>query len=512
MNLLRPLLPFLVLFGSLTGCQSVFGDFEESPTPPPRVIDCNAREYRCTGATLERCKDDRSSWEVAEECASETDCNLKTQTCAPCSPGEFQCNGAALQQCNGGLWQTQATCASPALCDPLGETCAMQACVAGELRCSGVAELLRCAPGLDRFERVEQCGSYPLCAAALVNATGPETARCSAPACGNGEYSCEGGALLRCSTDRTGWDAVMNCGDANQCSAGEGACVACTQGECNHDVYRSCNGGSWGNEEACASAALCDPVAGCIAPECDTPGSMRCAADISSVNLELCTDDRRWKLIESCGPEALCDAEKRRCLPKGCTPLTGRCQGDTYQECDADGVSFVTVTNCAPGTCDPARNGCGAPCTSGFRCNDVHLEECVAGAWERRDTCATPELCNAGATPQCFAPLCGSYLGQSSCLEDSFRVCTPGRNDWQFSEVCISNAMCSVGLPLPPSGTPLPANERIGFGPGGCTCTPGKIYCSRKDRVLCNGDGITQTVLETCPASCVTQNEAATCN
>jgi hypothetical protein len=183
MNLLRSLPPLLVLFGSFTGCQSFFGDFEEAPTPPPRIIDCNAREYRCTGAALERCKDDRSGWEVAEQCASENDCNLKTQSCAPCNPGEFQCNGAALQQCNGGLWQTQASCASPALCDPLGGTCVMQVCAAGELRCSAVAELLRCAPGLDRFERVELCGSYPLCTATLIDATDPATVRCTSPVC-----------------------------------------------------------------------------------------------------------------------------------------------------------------------------------------------------------------------------------------------------------------------------------------------------------------------------------------
>lgn len=510
MNLLRSLFPFLVLFGSLTGCQSVFGDFEEAPTPPPRVIACNSREYRCTGASLERCKDDRSGFELADQCATENDCNLKTQSCAPCNPGEYQCNGATLQQCNAGVWQPQATCESAALCDSARGTCVLPVCGPGELRCSA-AELVRCAPELDRFERVELCGSYALCTAALANASDAATVRCASPVCGDGEYSCDGGTLRRCNAERTGWDMVMSCSDASQCSARARACVACTQGECNHGVYRACNGGSWGIEQTCTTAELCDPDTGCVSPECDTPGSVRCAADVASMNLELCTDALRWKLLESCGPELLCDAENRRCLPKGCSPLEGRCQGDTYQECDADGVSFVTVTECGPGTCDPARGGCGAACTAGFRCNDVHLEECVSGVWQRRDTCETPELCSAGATPQCFAPLCGSYLGQSSCQEANFRVCAPGRNDWQFSEVCVSNAQCSAGLPTPSPAAPPGPDERIGFGPGGCTCLPGKVSCDGKNRVLCNGDGLTHTVLETCSGSCTTDDETASC-
>ncbi len=509
MKPLRALLPLLFL---ASGCQEAFGDFEEVPAPPPRVVECNPREYRCSGATLERCKADRSGWEVAEQCASRNDCNLKTESCSPCNPGEFQCNGADLEQCDSGAWQTVAGCASAALCDPLAGTCVMQVCGEGELRCSAVAELLRCAPELDRFERVEQCGSYALCLAGLSNATDPAAARCAAPLCADGEYACDGGTLQRCNVERTGWDSVMSCSDASQCSASARACVPCTQSECNHGVYRSCNGGSWGEQQTCASPELCDDLAGCIAPECDSPGTTRCAASDSGVTLELCTDELSWKLLESCGSELLCDAEGQRCLPKGCTPFQGRCQGDAYQECDADGVGFVTVATCAAGTCDPERGGCGAPCSAGFRCNDVHLEECVAGSWQRRDTCATPELCSAGEAPRCLAPVCGSYLGQSSCLDADFRVCAPGRNDWQFTDACISNALCSAGLPRPSfvGASPNP-DERIGFGPGGCTCTPGKLYCDQQALMLCNGNGLTKTLLETCPGGCVTEDDTATC-
>jgi len=507
-NPLRSFPAFFTLFSLLSGCQSIFGDFEETPEPPPRVIACNVREYRCDGAALERCKADRSGWELAEQCASPAECNLRSQSCTPCKAGEFQCNGASLERCDAGVWQPHASCASAELCDAVGGTCVLQPCVAGELRCSG-AELLRCAPGLDRFERVELCGSPALCTAALSSGIDSLSARCAAPLCADGEHRCDGAVLQRCNTERTEWLTVATCDSPALCNTRAGSCTPCTTGECNHGVYRTCNGSGWTDRETCGSPALCDPDAGCVAPACDQPGTVRCSVSNSVANLELCTDGFEWKLLESCGPEALCDAEDRRCLPRGCIPRQRRCLGDTYQECDLDGVGFITVATCASGSCDPD-SGCDSPCSGGFRCNDVHLEECVDGAWQRRDTCASPELCNAGSPPRCYPPLCGSYLGNSSCLDASTRVCAPGRNDWQFSEVCISDALCSAGLPAP-AAKPM-AGERIGFGPAACKCTPGAVSCNGQARELCNADGFTKTVLEVCSNACVTADDTAACS
>lgn len=501
---------------AFSGCQAVFGDYDVEPPAPELPIVCASRAYRCSGALLERCSDDRSRWDLVEECASAEQCNLNSESCRPCTPGELMCNGAELLLCGAGsVWSLQQTCASPALCRvaqggaPAGE-CVTAACAPGTRVCHG-AELLRCSDGGNRYRSVGVCATDEVCQRTLAN--DPQAERCEPAACAPGESWCEGGQLRRCNAARTGWD-VTECGSPGNCSAAAGACRACTPGavECNHGELRECSGaGDWTTLETCASPALCDATArSCIEPACDQPGILRCTPDAPLMLLEECSAELEWNVIDRCASARLCDPTRRECLDQGCEAGQQRCSGDLLQGCDSDRAGFITLQTCAPGTCDAVRGECSGGCTTGeVRCNDVHFEQCIDGRWERQARCLTPELCSAtGASPGCREPVCGSYLGTTRCAMYNLEICPPGRHEWQHAEPCERPSLCDAG-PAAPGGT---ADVRPGFGAGICfECTPGDVVCEGNALRECQGNGELATV-QACTTRCVADAAGARCD
>jgi hypothetical protein len=523
-SVLRSLRTFFVVALSLTavsGCQFLFDDYtvEEAPPPLPRV--CPSRAYRCSGAHLERCSDDRSGWQLVQPCASEGECNLSSESCRPCVLNELQCNGAQLLRCNAAAgWDLVEGCGSAELCQEskaLGNTaCLPPVCDAGSVRCHK-AELLRCGEGRDRFESAGICETPALCVQTVTN--NPQAERCDPPACQPDEHSCEGNLLRRCNADRTGWDTVLDCGSASSCSASARACQPCTAGatECNHGDLRTCEAsGEWRVTQTCDTPALCDPTTlSCRTSACATVGERRCL-DVGGVSeLQECGPTKDWVLLDTCPTAALCDPEQRKCEARGCRLGEVRCSGDTLQACNGDRTTFVTIQQCEPGGCSPLGTGScnAATCSSGsLRCNNLHFEECVDGVWQHRERCLTQELCNPGPVdPGCRKPVCGGVLGQFRCQSMDLNVCADGRHDWEYVRGCRSQTDCDPGPAIPNGSTP---DAVFGFGSGICRrCEPGATSCQGNSLYVCPGPVVGGDLVKIadCAGGCVPDGAGARC-
>ena len=490
---LRPLFALALSLTAVSGCQLLFDDYAVEPAPPalPRV--CPSRAYRCTGAQLERCSDNRSSWELVQTCASEAECNLGSESCRPCALNDLQCNGAQLLRCNASAgWDPVETCASAELCQEskaLDNTaCLAPVCAAGTVSCHK-AELLRCGQGGDRFESAGTCETPALCVQTATNNAQAE--RCDPPACQPEEYSCDGSLLRRCNAGRTGWDTVLDCGSTWSCSASAKTCQPCTVGatECNHGDLRRCDAnGEWSVTQTCDTPALCDPsTLSCRTSGCAEVGERRCLAVGGVSELQECGPTKDWVLLDTCATAELCDPEHRECEAEGCRPGEVRCLGDALQACNSDQTTFVTIDVCSPGGCSPLGFGScsAAPCSSGsYRCNNLHFEECVDGVWQHRERCLTQELCHPGPTePGCREPVCGGVLGQYRCQTANLSICAEGRNDWEYVVGCRSQPDCDPGPAIPSDTMP---DVRFGLGSGVCRrCEPGATSCQGNSLYVC---------------------------
>jgi hypothetical protein len=241
---------------------------------------------------------------------------------------------------------------------------------------------------------------------------------------------------------------------------------------------------------------------------------MRCFGEAPLTELQQCAHDFTWQDVETCVDPSLCLADEGRCLPLGCTPNQVRCVGDSLQRCASDLTSFVTETKCAPGTCDPTIGGCGARCSSGsYRCNDVHLEQCVDGRWQHLSKCLSRELCDPSpGNPTCREPECGGSLGEQRCSNSSLYRCGD-RSSWDFEKACPNQDKCDVGVPLPTNNP----SEVEGFGPGACfQCVPGALRCMTVDGnsqlERCPGNGTGYVKILDCPRGCSEPASGARCN
>lgn len=437
---------------SALACQAIFGDYRIDRSELEAILQpCTPGESRCRGARLETCGPDGERWVTVETCASPALCHLGTDSCTPCSPGEYQCNQAALQRCTqSGEWELVDTCATAGLCsltpDRRHGSCERPACPeAGAYQCSD-ATLQRCSPELDRWEDIEVCASAELCDADRANAAraAGQPAHCVAPTCRAGEFRCENGVLSACDTGLSGFTPKQTCTPPEHCNVKTGTCHSCTPGEhaCSGgELLRCTPAGAWTLVETCASVSLCNAAAGrCDPADCSTPGALRC----DRLNLELvrCRTDLREEKLDVCGSANLCNAAEGRCEPPVCRAGEERCAGARHQRCAASLTGWETIETCPADThCDPKAGCVSGPCQEGaVRCNDRYVEVCAQGRWERRDRCATRELCDSeqGA---CREPKCAP--GEFHCRTEAIvEVCLPGRHAFADWRTCAEGTQC----------------------------------------------------------------------
>jgi hypothetical protein len=191
-----------------------------------------------------------------------------------------------------------------------------------------------------------------------------------------------------------------------------------------------------------AGSAACS--AGCA------PGSFRC----SGGRLEACdASGLDFRFVEQCASARLCLASSGTCLAPRCDPLQYQCNeaGDLLV-CNADRDGFELVTPCgSQALCNSVRGqeGCEpAVCSAGARrCNGAQLEQCRAdqqGYTPLQPACLSAALCREDAPGQahCEPPTCAA--GDYSCDGRELRRCKEDRSAWLVVDRCISAPLCNA--------------------------------------------------------------------
>jgi hypothetical protein len=187
---------------------------------------CAASEYRCTAdGALQVCRADRTDFELVRQCTSAAFCSAtpgrEICTDTPCRPGRERCNGRQRERCRedrSGYDVVGEPCASAALCvedDNAEAACTPPTCVAGTFVCSG-ALLSRCSDDANRYIVISDCGSADQCLAGQQ--------RCATPDCVAGQQRCSGNVLQKCNTAQTAFEPVEVCASAALCDPTAAQC------------------------------------------------------------------------------------------------------------------------------------------------------------------------------------------------------------------------------------------------------------------------------------------------
>jgi hypothetical protein len=349
------------------GCQVVFGDFsiDTNAGPIELFADCRPNAYRCVGATLELCADDRSGYQALQECASSNECDPTAGACRRCEAGEFACNQHVLRSCSPAqTWLDADVCDSAQFCqvtpDRRAGSCA-SGCEPGSVRCEGdVFE--RCALGGERWESLEICGP----GRCSVAESGDESAGCLPSAC-------EGDTC-----------------PPRECKNGELRCDPTT----GLTLQRCSSAGQFVTLEACVASVLCRADLGvCLPPACER-GEKRCLGQ----KFQSCRGDRTWfQTTKECAAGETCDPIAG-CVAGTCVNDAARCNGATFERC-VNGV-WSPRQVCATKDLCSAATGCAAPVCGGalesYRCHDNNVvQQCKPGRddWEEINFCTAGEKC-----------------------------------------------------------------------------------------------------------------------
>jgi hypothetical protein len=458
--------------------------------PPP----CAVGQFNCTvDGTLQQCRENRTGFDDRLACpggAAFCDSVAGTCTPTPCGPGDQRCNGPVIEACREnrtGFDPTATVCATAALCSqPPGQvpSCIEPTCAVDEFNCFGGPQLQRCNDDRNGFVNVgAACPRPDLCSAdrrrcdlcvpsrrectpdlgssrtcnAQGTAFGPLTgcplgcvaATGACNTCTIGDFTCNGGTLLRCNDGRSyapvlnnlacdggirvscqnGQEQRQNCGAAgcnqqrlqcNECSgtqrrcAGGGSFQACTANG-TFGAPASCGGGL-----ACEGAGLCRCATG--SRQCDGPDLLVCSLDRTT-----------FTLADSCDSNAACLAATGNTCPE-C--IVGQCVNGQPFACT--GGQLVPAAACAPGlscvgaglcrcTPDDTRcvfgdlqecNGAGTAFVDTDACDGAIFRFC-AGAQVITQNCVTAPLCNASSPAGCATCLIdGNCDVDQACVGD----------------------------------------------------------------------------------------------
>lgn len=292
---------------------------------------CSPNQLACSDGELRTCAAD-ATWTNPVKCETRALCRVApdrtTGGCdAPvCAPGAFTCDEGWLLSCAAGRdrWNLVEYCGTNDRCDPVaaaaavaagklphcaslacpGDACPTPACTPGATRCSTeVPAVELCSTNGEWIPR-EACASRELCDA--------KTGRCLPRACNLGDTRCVGQVRQTCAQDLTSFDDLERCPDGTTCAPGGCEPGQCADGtvRCNGISFETCIAGEFVATNRCATRALCDPVAGCVAPACD-PLAPSCTAE---GRLITCPPSRDVPREITCPAGTTCNARAGRCL------------------------------------------------------------------------------------------------------------------------------------------------------------------------------------------------------
>ena len=250
-------------------------------------------------------------------------------------------------------------------------------------------------------------------------------------------------AILGCSLD----DPIECAVDKTKCANNKDNSVG---------MLYKCDGGKWGEPEACLGNALCKDEISCDAPECEN-GAQKCENTAAGGVVQKCVD-YHWTVGEPCADNVLCENEVS--CPERCVPKTIRCtvpplerEADAVlQSCDPNG-KWITFQSCPPNhgckdetTCDDDN------CTPGqHSCENSQNGESSIGLikicesnrmWSNLSACPGNTLCEDAET--CAEPVV------INCNEEEVSCTNVGKtgqlkkcvkNEY-VTETCPNDAAC----------------------------------------------------------------------
>ena len=406
-------------------------------------------EFRCQGATLQRCNDQHTGYDTINTCASAGLCNpgLGLVGCVPpvCNPGETRCTGDFLQICNGQrtAFEDLERCAA-GTCDGTAGRCA-DPCIVGTARCNAQGEVEECRNRLVGREVTARCVSPQLCDA-TARACRPPPAGCTADGVRRCRPAGADTVLEVCAEGRSRFSVLDTCGAAEFCDVNNDRCDVCNQTSqptCEGNVLVSCaaNGQSV-SRTTCSQG--CQTVAN---------GPDRCricaigSATCSGLQLSVCEQGASGEIFDNddCETPALCQQTLTscqsgaggrvcQCQPGACDPTDVGCDGRQPLVCNADRTAMAprgqpcttTLCDADTGTCDLCLNG-DVECRANlmFACFDGSRFEQILGA--NRQRCLSPtgpsQSCSGNTlnpTVACPSGICLDGTGCVECREQGF--------------------------------------------------------------------------------------------
>jgi hypothetical protein len=268
---------------------------------------------------------------------------------------------------------------------------------AGELACQGVAQKQQLICDGTQWKSNGACAGDQVCDPRV----GPTLGTCQTPVCADGPNVCQGETLVTCTPDRLTVKREV-CATTEHCrQAVGGICARCLQwnARCEgRSLFRcSADRQELAFKETCASAELCDALAGeCKMPIC-TAGAVRCVGD----RLETCgASGLEYDLTKVCDP-GQCDAALKACREAPvCALEEYRCNGDVLEKCRDDRKAFDPVVVCLPGMCDLTNRECDECKSGAAECVGSTPRACDStGHWKSLTACG-------GTTPVCSGGVC----------------------------------------------------------------------------------------------------------
>jgi len=232
---------------------------------------CTPGLRQCNGDLLQTCTPERT-WETIETCAGAALCDPTGCQAPACQIADYRCSGATLERCNVSRtgWIAIHSCETAALCSAETKRCEAPVCQPGQRRCSREGKLEECSAGHDAWNLISDCrllAGLPETASPeqISGLCDPSAARCFNPAsCSAGTLRCNGEFLERCQNDS--WQPQMRCDTPSACDAsGLGSCRTT---ECSPGTHRCVIPGS-----TPIVAEPGDPVLGLTLQVCNAAGN-----------------------------------------------------------------------------------------------------------------------------------------------------------------------------------------------------------------------------------------------
>ncbi|MEY4550747.1 MAG: hypothetical protein RL685_6942, partial [Pseudomonadota bacterium] len=461
-------------------------------------------EFRCEGATLQRCNDQHTGYDTLSACATPGLCNAgfgfngcQTPVCAP---GETRCSGNFVQVCNDQrtAFVNVEQCAQ-GTCDSAGGRCA-DPCIVGSGRCNAQGNLEECRNRLTGWEITARCGSVQLC--------DPGARACRVPPAGctaDGVRRCRAqgaGSLLEvCSDGRSRFSTLDTCAPGEFCDANDISCDECLQGSeptCQGNSLVTCSvDGKNANSQLCANG--CQTVTN-GADRCRTcvPGSVSCQGE----QLVVCRQRGSEEFLdrEDCDSAALCqntvtacntngDGQDCRCAPGACSPGDRDCNGSQPVVCNTDQTALVAS---GPG-CGLEENCNGAPIGACFACGNGDIQCSATGVMQG----CLPDRSGFANLPN--AP----FPGELRCVRDNRGQRAQSCNGSQLiNDDCGAGEICADGLGCVECDPRVPFTSTCATETSRTVCMAGDIValdCDDENACTefeCRGGACNETSLE----------------